>query len=863
MKILFITGFVGLLILISCNFADASNIGLIRNEMWSYNLTAVYYSALAFGDIDNDSDMDLILYGQANSGDVAKVYINNGTLLLESPSWQQYLQPMRDGGISFGDIDNDGDLDLITSGCISGGGQSSCTSVAAKAYINDGSSFAENTTWLGGVEAVSESSLRFGDIDNDGDLDLGLIGYSIGGPVGRVYTNNGSSLVEDQTWEQNLEDVYQGSLDFGDIDNDGDLDLVITGDTSVEGKITKIYINNGTSFVEDLVWSSDLLGVDRSCVAFGDIDNDGDLDLALIGQFSADHLRFYVNNGTSLVENQTQEMGGLEGYFRGSIGWGDYDNDGDLDIFGIGKEYDRNWIYRNENNFSIDYSASNDLHTDNMQQGASAWIDIDGDGTLDLFASGVNTTDLVISVYINNNTLSNNIPSCPASLNEEFVDGLITLSWNSGSDTETQPLGLYYNLRVGTCPGCHDVVSGSFGGSSGGGGGGGPANAYFGNMMQRKSITLNRQFEPGTKIYWAVQTIDTGLAKSAWSTEQVYVIPENGSGNETNCTPSWSCCSWGACQPDDTQACGTWVDANGCNETYTGPNTQSCTYDEPGSPNGESRPSGGTITQPDVDYTFDAIEPGIVAEKEVSEGIIISVRVKNAVSKVTLAVRSFREKLEAVKEAVKGKLYGYLEVNSTGLSDDDIEEVYIEFRVNKTWIDENGIDPETVRLSRYESGNWTKLDTEMVEEAPSVTGSLLRLAGMITGLAIGVDNYYTYRARTPGFSYFAITGDTFRGDEDNETAEPSLLCTPGEMRCSGRELQQCGTMGTVWITKELCEGECDTEKGCTEITPMEVPWWYIIISGIALVAGYIIWRYLKGRRKYATMEEALEHIHTV
>jgi hypothetical protein len=135
------------------------------------------------------------------------------------------------------------------------------------------------------------------------------------------------------------------------------------------------------------------------------------------------------------------------------------------------------------------------------------------------------------------------------------------------------------------------------------------------------------------------------------------------------------------------------------------------------------------------------------------------------VSKVTLAVRNLGERLEAIKESAKGKIYGYLHVNSTGLPDDDIEEAFIEFRVNKSWIEDNGINKSTVRLQRYHDGQWEELETEMVaSEGGPPTGSFIArifgfFTGLFTGFATADDGYYHYRAKTPGFSYFAITGE--------------------------------------------------------------------------------------------------------
>lgn len=766
-----IIGLVGLFLLLFSSISSATNIGLIENEIWQDNLIPVRFSTSALGDVDGDGDLDLSITGclsasgqDCNNGVISKIYTNNGSTFIENVSLSQNLTGVGQGSSAWGDIDNDGDLDLITIGCTDS--TTACDgNRLSKVYINYGNLLAEDYSWQQTLTAIWDGNIALSDISNDGRLDLALVGSSPTGAISKIYINNGTSFIENTTWQNSLIGLDKASLSFVDLNNDGKIDIGMTGDDESSIPTTKIYINNGSTFLEDATWESNVKQVYSSAFIFGDYDNDNDMDAVLMG--CCDELYTYKNNGTTLLVSQKSitDGGDMIGIFCGSMGFGDYDNDGDLDFVITGREDDRNRVYNNnESNgylFSPDVTAGQYVKSDNMRYGGLAWGDLDKDHDLDLIIVGVDGSPaLATRIYINNLSIQNNDPMPPTSnINTSFdpIGGKLSLTWGNGSDIETHTWGLYYNLRVGTCPGCHDIVTGVYGGSSGGEWrGGGPASGYFGNMMQRKSITLNRQFAPGTTIYWAVQTIDTGLAKSAWSTEQVYVIP----GGETLCEPEWSCPSWGECQSNDLQSCDAWVDVNNCNETYDGSNTQSCTYHEPSSPGGGSRPSGGSATPPKVEYTFDRIEPGVAAEKEISDGVSISVRVKNAVSKVTLAIRSFGEKLSSFKDVVRGKIYGYLEVNSTGLSDDDIDEAYIEFRINRSWIEENDVDPETIKLNRYENGNWSELETEMVEEPVSITGSFLKFIGMLTGFAVALDDdYYTYRAKTPGFSYFAITGE--------------------------------------------------------------------------------------------------------
>jgi hypothetical protein len=93
---------------------------------------------------------------------------------------------------------------------------------------------------------VSLSSVAWGDYDTDGDLDILLTGLSDGGPIARVYRNDGGTFVDIAA---SLIGVYFSSVAWGDHDLDGDLDILLTGsDGSVN--VTKVYRNDGGLFID-------------------------------------------------------------------------------------------------------------------------------------------------------------------------------------------------------------------------------------------------------------------------------------------------------------------------------------------------------------------------------------------------------------------------------------------------------------------------------------------------------------------------------------------------------------------------------------------------------------------------------------
>jgi hypothetical protein len=493
---------------VSLNFISSF---LVENQTWEQNLTSSdVHDAIAFGDIDNDDDLDMIQTGCGN-GDLlscsiagkTRIYINNETTLVENQTWQQNLTTTNVGAIALGDIDNDGDLDLIL------------TSTFLKIYTNNGTTFTENQTWQQEVTTESNSgSVNLGDIDNDGDLDLVMM--DMDPDVGNTtFLNNGTTFIGNREWGQYAIDDARFSSVLIDIDNDGDLDSVATAYES-----GPVYINNGTTLKLSSTWYS--AARDHASIAVGDVNNDANMDIFIMGLAGACATAdvFLENNGSALLSNSTYEDS-LIALFFGSAAFGDYDNNGYLDLVINGQCGGTPYIFvynKTSSDFTWDYSLDEFLSP--SQSGSVAWVDLDNDNNLDLI--NIRSQE----IYINNITPSNTLPNPPTTFSNFYTNREINIGWNNGSDGETPALGLYYNLKLGTMENNHSIISGIYGGQGDVSGGGGTAFGYFGNMMQRKNLTLKvDRLEPSTTYYWYVQTIDTGLKAGNWSEVQSFTTP--------------------------------------------------------------------------------------------------------------------------------------------------------------------------------------------------------------------------------------------------------------------------------------------------------------------------------------------------
>ena len=474
-------------------------------------LAGVGGSSVAWGDYDNDGDLDILLTGADGTvaSMVSKIYRNDGGNTFTDIGAS--MPGLWSSSAVWGDYDNDGDLDALITG------RDSSNNIILKLYRNDGSdTFTEVATPF---PAVRLGSVSWGDYDNDGDLDLLLTGNDgSGNRHSEIYRNDGSDTFTDIG--ATLVGVYVSSVAWGDYDNDGDLDIVLTGQDADLNRITKLYRNDGSDTFTDV--GASLTGMSSGSAVWGDYDNDGDLDLLLSGlDGGANKIsKIYRNDGSDTF---TDISASLTGVSESSGTWGDYDNDGDLDLLLAG--YADGWvpvsaIYRNDGSdtFTNTNASIVDVHSPSL-----AWGDYDGDGDLDFLLTGFNSGGFETTrIYRNNSTIANTAPTAPTGLNVAAgsTAGEKTLSWNAATDTKTAQNGLSYNIYVGTTSGDDDVAPG-MADLSGGSSDGLRRIATVG-PNQGTSWTITG-LAAGT-YYWSVQAVDTALTGSAWATEGSFTV---------------------------------------------------------------------------------------------------------------------------------------------------------------------------------------------------------------------------------------------------------------------------------------------------------------------------------------------------
>lgn len=244
---------------------------------------------VTFGDFNNDGWSDLAV---CDDDDYMKIYKNNaGTLALQAPGTAMINTNINPGmtyagdpydsgnyGSVWTDFDNDGDLDLYIAHCRQSTSSSTDQRRRDRLFVNNGSNVYTEQAATYGIEVTNFRqtwTTSFGDIDNDGDFDILMMNHS--GPS-QILENDGTGLYTDITATTNFNystDGIESILE--DFDNDGYVDIIMSGGGS--GNSYWVYRNNGNKTFTSVTGTFPTQTNGMLSFATGDLNHDGKVDL--------------------------------------------------------------------------------------------------------------------------------------------------------------------------------------------------------------------------------------------------------------------------------------------------------------------------------------------------------------------------------------------------------------------------------------------------------------------------------------------------------------------------------------------------------------------------------------------------------
>jgi hypothetical protein len=229
------------------------------------------------------------------------------------------------------------------------------------------------------------------DFNGDGLIDV-LISNNDPAGGASLFLNRGDGTLDLQTGSNGLaEQVAAANVTHADIDNDGDLDLLFLRGGWEWAKRPSLLRNRGDGTFEDVTAAAGMIPpIACHSGAWADYDNDGFVDVYMVGEYRPDRRdpnnlgRLYHNNGDGTFTDVALEAGVQNGRWGKGAAWGDYDNDGDPDLY-VSNSGEPNRLYRNDGGGKFTDVAPALGVTEPLASFACWWWDYDNDGRLDLF----------------------------------------------------------------------------------------------------------------------------------------------------------------------------------------------------------------------------------------------------------------------------------------------------------------------------------------------------------------------------------------------------------------------------------------------------------------------------------------------